>query len=347
MNINTREVYEKALKAKFEEAKKGMYSGFLMNPSPAELKSLCLLLFDKGINRQDQEILNNFFELNMESDKRRQIEQFDIDKLRPIGHFLKGKTETTRTVILDMIAFLVDFHPRPLRKFMNGSVNKELTADDNEEDSVSNETENKIEIVRKKVEDLEGFKKNTLPKRMTIVGLSLLVFGSVSYGVKNNFFLDKNSIVKKMNHFESVQYPKLKDTVEVVVLNKNAVGNPKKEIVSDSNVNIKNGRIKPPKNNCMVWRFNHFEATNYDQVKDTSEVVVLNQELVNNFKKITVSDSTEFFKDGDINNPLVWYGKSPDKSKYEFFNHPGLHPETGNTLKAISKYIIKKYILKK
>ena len=54
-----------------------------------------------------------------------------------------------------------------------------------------------------------------------------------------------------------------------------------------------------------------------------------------------------FFRNGNYDNPLVWYGKSPNKREYEFFNHPGLHPETGKTLKPISKYIIKKYTLSK
>jgi len=61
MKTNTIEEYIKAVKAKYEEAKTGEYSSFLMNPSPAELKILCLLLFDNGISKQDQEIVDVFF----------------------------------------------------------------------------------------------------------------------------------------------------------------------------------------------------------------------------------------------------------------------------------------------
>mgnify|MGYP003610125858 FL=1 len=98
--------------------------------------------------------------------------------------------------------------------------------------------------------------------------------------------------------------------------------------------------------NCMVWVNNHYEAAEYDVVKDTAEVCPFNQEVLDNFKKITVCDTTTFFKNGNTDNPLVWYGKSPDKKEYEYFNQPGLHPETGKTLKPISKYIIRKHILK-
>lgn len=287
MKTNTIEEYIKAVKAKYEEAKTGEHSSFLMNPSPAELKILCLLLFDNGISKQDQEILAIFFDLNEESSKRKQMECFDVDKFKPIGNFLKGKTETTRVVNLDLIAFLVDFHPRPFRKFMIGKEKLKLTADYSINDS--SRKENKKEIVfEKKKGVLDEYKKSAISKRIALGLLAILVFGSLSYGIKSNFF---------------------------------------------------------PNKTCMVWVKNHYQAAEYDKVKDTAEVIPLNQEILTNFKKITVSDSTAFFKNGDYNRPLVWYGKSPNKKEYEYFNQPGLHPETGKTLKPISRYIIKKYIL--
>ena len=289
MKINTIEEYIKGVKAKYEEAKTGEYSSFLMNPSPAELKTLCLLLFDNGSSKQDQEILNIFFELNEESSKRKQMECFDVDKLKPIGNFLKGKTETTRVVNLDLIAFLVDFYPRPFRKFMIGIEKLKLTADYSINDSSIKE--NKKEIVfEKKKGVLEENRKSTISKRIALGVLALFAIGSLSYGVKSNFF---------------------------------------------------------PNKNCMVWVKNHYQAVEYDKVKDTADAIPLNQYILDNFKKITVSDTATFFKNGDYNRPLVWYGKSSNKKEYEYFNQPGLHPETGKTLKPISRYIIKKYILSK
>ena len=289
MNKNTIDDYAMAVKAKYEEVKTGQFSSFLLNPSPAELKILCLLLFDNGISKQDQEIVNIFFDLNDESSKRKQMEWFNVDKLKPIGNFLKGKTETTRVVNLDLIAFLVDFHPRPFRKFMSSKENLKLTADYSINDSSIKDNKTKVSI-EKKEEVLEEYKKSTISKRIAIGVLVILVFGSMVYGIKINFFSDRN---------------------------------------------------------CMVWVKNHYQAVEYDKVKDTAEVIPLNQDVLANFKKITVSDSTTFFKNRDYNRPLVWYGKSPNKSEYEYFNRPGLHPETGKTLKPISKYIVKKYILSK
>ena len=288
MNKNTSDDYIKAIKAKYEEAKTAEFSGYLLNPSPAELKNLCLLLLDKGINKLDQEIVDRFFDFNEKSSKRKQIEYFEVDKLRPISNFLKGKTETTRVVNLDLIAVLVDFNPRPYRKFIVRS-KEELT-----EHVVVNEIVKKEERVeaedKKKLAIFEGLYRKSVSKKIALAVIPLFVFGAAGFVVKNIFFADKN---------------------------------------------------------CMVWVKNHYEAVEYDKVKDTTEVIPFNQGVLDNFKKITVCDTTAFFRNGNDNHPLVWYGKSSNKKEYEYFNQPGLHPETGKILKPITKYIIGKYILNK
>ena len=287
MKRNSIEDYQKGVKTKYEEAKTGEFSVFLMKPSPAELRNLCLLLFDKGISKQDQEIFDSFFEFDDKSSKQKQIENFEADKLRPISNFLKGRTETTRPINLDLIAVLVDFNPRPYRKFMSGR-KEELTEDIDINEIVKKEERVEAEYNKKEVV-FEELKKKSVSKRVTFAVLPLFVFGAAGYCVKNIFF---------------------------------------------------------PNKNCMVWVKNHYEAAEYDVVKNATDVISYNQGILDNFKKIAVCDTTTFFKNGDIDNPLVWYGKAPDKKVYEYFNQPGLHPETGKTLKPISKYIIGKYIIK-
>ena len=178
MKNNTIEDYKKWVKAKYEEAKTGEFSGFLLKPSPAELKNLCLVLFEKGLNKLDQEILDRFFDLNDKSCKRKQIEYFEVDKLKPISNFLKGKTETTRIVNLDLISVLVDFNPRPYRKFISGN-KEELT-----EVIVINEglkKEGRVEEEDKKeLVIFEKFKKKSISKKIAFTVLPLFVFGSLS-----------------------------------------------------------------------------------------------------------------------------------------------------------------------
>lgn len=280
MNNNTLDSYKKAVKAQYEKAKTGSFSGFLQIPTPAELKKLCLLLFDKGISKQDQEIFDIFFELDDKSSKRKQIENANVDKLKPIGNFLKGKTENTRSVSLDLMAVLVDFHPRPYRKFIAGDRNELPTIHKDEISKVEPNEDN----TQLKLPVFEEFKLKSLSKRIAYFIFTILIFGGFGYGVKSAFF---------------------------------------------------------PSKDCMVWVKNHYEAFEYEAVKDTVEVLALNQEMLDNFKKVAVCDTTTFFKNG---KPLFWYAKNPSRTEVECFNQPGLHPETGKTLKPITKYIVDKYI---
>lgn len=288
MNKNTVEEYKMKIKAKYSEAKTESFSGFLLQPSSAELKTLCLLLFDNGLSKLDQEIFNRFFDIKEESNKRKQIEFFSVDKLKPIANFLKGSTENTRIVNLDLIAVLVDFKSRPYGKFIAEESSVKLTADYSINES-SKKGNNKLKRVDDKVGDFTTNNSLIFAKKGLVLTGLLFVLGFGFYGIRSFLF---------------------------------------------------------PNKEAMIWVKNHYEAVNYDKI-GSAEVIPLNQYVLDNFKKITVSENTTFFKNGDYEMPMVWYGKSPDKKEHEYFNQPGLHPETGKTLKPISRYIIKKYILSK
>ena len=91
----------------------------------------------------------------------------------------------------------------------------------------------------------------------------------------------------------------------------------------------------------MVWKNDHFEKTDCS-VSYKEKVVPLNLIRLANFKKVKVDLTTTFFNEAN-QNPLLWYHKS-STNEVEFFTAPGLHPVTGNTLKAITPYIVQKYV---
>ncbi len=95
------------------------------------------------------------------------------------------------------------------------------------------------------------------------------------------------------------------------------------------------------KQRWMEWEGTHFVETSFDSQKlKNGNLREFNEEL-GNFKKITPNCETEFFNDdGSVR---VWYGKNKE-GMHEYFTNHGLHPETGKTLKPITKYIIGKYI---
>jgi len=100
------------------------------------------------------------------------------------------------------------------------------------------------------------------------------------------------------------------------------------------------------KKDCMQWTGGYYEKVDCVQeinsLVDFSDIKPFDERQFE-LKKIQVCDTTSFFK---LGKPCVWYGKSIDGS-YDCFTLPGLHPETGKTLKPITHYMISKHILRK
>lgn len=96
---------------------------------------------------------------------------------------------------------------------------------------------------------------------------------------------------------------------------------------------------------CMQWSNDHYETvsckTEQLGILQETDKIPVNEQLLQ-LRKITVSDTTVFFKN---EKPQIWYCKK--NKKVEFFNGPGFHPESGKALKPITNYMIKKYVLNK
>lgn len=58
--MNTINAYKKAVKTKYETAKAGKFSDYLINPSPAKIKKLCALLFEINMDFVDKGIFDRF-----------------------------------------------------------------------------------------------------------------------------------------------------------------------------------------------------------------------------------------------------------------------------------------------
>lgn len=87
---------------------------------------------------------------------------------------------------------------------------------------------------------------------------------------------------------------------------------------------------------CMIWNNDHYIKT---ECNGSSEEEKFVPHIYKNLKRVEVSDSTTFFKNGEVQ---IWYDKS--NGKLDFFTASGIHPVNGKTLKPITKYMIDKYV---
>ncbi|KAA2217176.1 hypothetical protein [Maribacter flavus] len=94
---------------------------------------------------------------------------------------------------------------------------------------------------------------------------------------------------------------------------------------------------------CMTWTGNEYVKVNCTS-HQTNGVSVLNEFKLERMKKVDVDAATNFFNE-ETKDPLIWYYKVDEKT-LEYFTDAGKHPVNGETLKAITPYIIEKYVPK-
>jgi hypothetical protein len=261
------DAYKRAIRSKFEQEKDGEYSSFLISPSRAKLRQLCVERFKNNTKTDDLTTFHLFFGFEFGLDQQNKL-QTQTDKFRPIETFLKGETDLTDIEGINLAAILVGFSPRPFKKFSNQEAN--LYTKENEELEHQNRT-------------TETSNKKSKTRIAWFAGVVVLI--TVIYAALHIF---------------------------------------------------------NPQEQCMQWKDDHYEpvACALATEHPTEVIIPLDKQLIH-LKKINVSATTTFWVAG---KPVVWYTKV--NGKPEFFNGFGLHPVTGKALKPISKYIIKKYILK-
>lgn len=211
MKKNTLEEYKKAVKAKYDLIKEADVSGLLNNPSPGNIRELCVLALGEKMTKDDEFIFMRFFSIKDGENVVKQIEKFHIDKLRPVGHYLKGKTKDTKPLIIELIAILVDFSPRPYAKFKTNDVlgeNREI-----EENDVSPNTEYNKEpknpergplvlLVNEKAKANNNISFFTKQKKIIFLSIAGLFFAG--YTIKDFVFPEKECMEWKGDHYELV-----------------------------------------------------------------------------------------------------------------------------------------------
>lgn len=295
MKKNTLEEYKKAVKTKYDLVKEADVSGLLNNPSSGNIRELCVLASGEKMGSDDELIFRRFFDVKDDENIVKQVEKFDLDKLKPIGNYLKGKTRDTKPIIIELIAILVNFTPRPYNKFSKkneGALEKEVTA-----------------VEEQEIIPIKGKEEFKNPERGPLV---LLINEKA-----------------KANNNTSTFFTKQKKIIFLSIAGLFFTGYTAKDLVF-------------PEKQCMQWQSDHFERVDcqceVNALFASAPVIPFDEDVIE-LNKLKVYDTTPFFKAGKA---VIWYCKVDGEP--EFFDQPGFHPITGNALKAVTPYIINKYV---
>jgi hypothetical protein len=232
--MNTLEAYKKSVKAKYEVEKLGIYSDYLINPSPAKIKNLCSLIFEKNINQTDLGIFDRFFDFKEKENKSKQIAAFDTDKFRPFKNFLVQNTDISQIESLNLIAVLVDFNPRPYLKFRKEDYRMDVSIEDADNEAKEIDTR----IIPQMIAPIKRF---SWKQKTGVIGFVLLVLWSLGYSVKHVFFPNKNGMIWVKDHYVAVDYETVNNKAAVKPLNLFELDHFKKITAKDTITFFKNG----------------------------------------------------------------------------------------------------------
>ena len=100
----------------FYEIKKnsGQLSENLIEPTLAKLKKECLIILKNRYQSKDDETITAFFDSDKKfADQEQRIEKFDPEGFKALHKFLIGKSGIRKEETVKLLAWIIDFEPRP------------------------------------------------------------------------------------------------------------------------------------------------------------------------------------------------------------------------------------------
>lgn len=355
-------------------------SSRLSLPTTAKLREECMDVCIKRYTRKDARVLNDFF--GGEDDQKavlKKIEKYDADKLKPLLNFINRKTKSPDTRVIELLAWLIDFEPRPFQ--LGKSYALPAAAAD---EPVEGRNEEEQDAIPLEGVAPEGEQKGSTPTAHE-QGDSEDQMPLASGEIAGDGVLEKKEGVAEgpdqtqasPGNAESAEAPA--DPVGVEAPGEQP--EPEKERPTVTAIrepeprkrgsvfkrglalfsiavlalagfwiyqagkkpqpeSISMGQVLPAHKACMYWAGDHYEQIACTRSTGDTLTEPLDPEKIRSFKKITRPDTITRQSKGS-----VWYVKINGGKAIEFYTSDGFHPiDRQRRLKPVTDYIIEKYI---
>jgi hypothetical protein len=299
-----------------EKQASGTISLNLSRPTPARLKAECLAVFSKRFLKKDEMALRAFFEEQDDATAYMSaIKKCDIDKFRPLRKFMDGDLTLTDDKNIALLAWLIDFEPRPYRY---GQSYGKRTVEPVQKSGAAGSPE----VV-------------TIPGEPGIVDADSSMATTVEGGKPGSEnILPPENKTKKLPAKPDFGRGILNRAIPLILVALMTGGT-----YLVLNVNKGSGGSAAAKgiDQCMYWTGDSYSSIPCNQKMDDKPVIALDATKVAHFRRITRTDTLTA-------NSLrkVWYFKL--NNQVEFYTAPGFDPvHTDRKLKPLTAYILHKY----
>lgn len=301
--------YKEKVILTYEEKKKAnAISLNLIHPAPAKLKEECLRVYEERPLKKDENLFRSFFESKGDAiNYSGNIKAIDIDKFRPLINFVKRKTNFTETKNVELLAWLIDFEPRPYKDDFD-YINMPVSGGGNSPVPVPTPDPIPVPVpVPVPPKDPES----PVPPQV----IKLTIIQKILAFIEKYKWL-KHAVPKSRNEKAAISLIIIFTIASITYL-----------LIIDNK-------------NCMYWTGEHYEAISCEQTVDDVAIIAKDTVKLNHLKKIMHPDTL-------TRNSLgkVWYVRTYEG--LEFYTSDGFHPiYSEKRLKPITTHIIDKYILK-
>lgn len=326
--------YKEKVILTYEEKKKANAISFnLIHPAPAKLKEECLRVYEERPLKKDENLFRSFFESKGDAiNYSGNIKAIDIDKFRPLINFVKRKTNFTETKNVELLAWLIDFEPRPYKDDFD-YINMPVSGGGNSPVPVPTPDPIAVPVpvpvppkdpespvpppIDEPIDPIPPTKKDPPipPEIKGIKRIKQIIIQKILAFIERYKWL-KHAVPKSRNE---------KAAISLIIIF---------TIASITYILIRDNK------NCMYWTGEHYEAISCEQTVDDVAIIAKDTVKLNHLKKIMHPDTLTLNSLGK-----VWYVRTYEG--LEFYTSDGFHPiYSERRLKPITTHIIDKYILK-
>jgi hypothetical protein len=308
----------------------------LIDSQPHTLKAECEAAFE-WFEKPDEATLALFLKKSKENKGAylQAIKNLNANKFKALNNFLHDKVKDPVSKNIEMLAFLIDFKPRPYREGWKpiGQI----------EDEVIVVVE--PEVIEEVLTDQETAEEE--PVDITMPPTPVIVIENDDNEKKDGDDGKKRRDIKEGGTTGEAGHKFLRkiNIIILTVLATLSIG--AYEVIKGSGGD---GKIKEHRGlvnqvdgvnrtgGCMYWNQDHYESIACDQQQDNALIILLDSDKLVHLKQIR---DTSKISDASIGH--VWYFKTPSR-EIQCFTDSGTYPvDTNRRLLPITKYIIHKY----
>lgn len=323
MQILFKDYTDLVVKAYEEKRDANLLSQLLVRPTTANIRKECLYVYNERIKkgeREEENTLRAFFGVPPAGKNFGYvIERYHADRFRPLQSIIKREIKNPAEVNVELLAWLIDFKPRPLANAQKISGN-------------TIEAIAPVSPITDQEETNMGEVKEISPGTNTPNMESSLQEERHKISAKGNLYAG-NLPVKKLkgNSWNS----RLRTTAVIILMiavifgGVFIIGEEKK----DKQIVMGN-----PGNGCMYWSGDHYERVGCNEDPKGRFIIPVNKE--NKLRRITRVDTITEWSIGKI-----YYIKD---GPLKFYTDSGNYPEDVNrSLKVLSRHMFDKYLRNK